>query len=476
MPGIAVVAARRPEPEALGRALAALRHRAPVATGLFGDRTKGPPRIAFSGRLFNRPELIGGFGGAIPASLSDGDLVLRLYERDGDACVEALDGTFAFVVDDPERGLFAARDALGCQPLYVGERGGTTWFVSEMKAFPADLEDFRPLPPSATFRPDDAGRPFAPFRSRISREDGETSVPLGGTAFDRLEDLLDAAVKRRLRGRTRVGILLSGGLDSSIIAALAARHLPCVDTFAVGTADGEDLAYARLCAEHLETRHRELVYDRDTMLAVLPDVIRTLESFDAPLVRSAVPNYLAARLAQGAADLVLSGEGADELYAGYPYMLEMRPADRDAEIRDVLGTLHATGLQRGDRCASAFGLEVHAPFLDAAFVRFSLAMPVADKTGPGGEEKWPLRQAFADLLPDGIVRRPKRKFSVGVGSSNLLAEWAEATIPDAEFEAEAVTAGGRRLSGKEELLYYRLFRRHFPQVCAEQSIGFTRGA
>jgi len=469
MSGIAVVHGRRPDSVKLDRMVKALRHRAPVSTGLFAHRPGGPLRIAFSGRLFNRAELRDRLGkDRFGLETSDADLALALYEQMGEEFPALLDGVFALVVDDPAKSLYAARDPLGCQPLYLADADGDLVFCSEMKAFPASATRRQVFRPGCWYRPVDGFQKFAGTTGGIERR------PAGPDLPDRIVEVLQTAVDRRMAGCSQVGVLLSGGLDSSIITSLAAHRTPVLDTFTVGVAGSGDILYARQCAEHLGTRHHEEVYDLSDMLEVLPEVIRSLESFDAALVRSAIPNYLAARLAHGRVDDLLSGEGADELFAGYSYMLKMTPVQREREIGFLLASLHDTGLQRGDRMAAAFGLTVLAPFLDRDFLRLALSLPIAELTSPQGEEKWPLRKAFVDWLPPGILERRKQKFSVGSGSSRLIAHYADETISDSSFARESLTAGGHVLVNKEELLYYRIFRKFHPDEAEERAIGFTR--
>lgn len=270
------------------------------------------------------------------------------------------------------------------------------------------------------------------------------------------------------------GVYLSGGLDSSIIAALTVQEWEGVDSYAVGMEGSEDLIYARLCAKHLGTRHHEYIYSLDEMLEVLPKVIYYLESYDAALVRSAIPNYFLAKMAMEPEKVVLSGEGADELFCGYSYMQSMSPEQRVSEVYHLLETIHGTGLQRGDRMAAAFGMEVRFPFLDMDFVQYSLRIPDCLKCSPSRQEKWLLRKAFSHLLPQEIVSRKKEKFSKGAGSSRLLSQVAGEKISDKKFAQNSTTVAGNKLKSKEELYYYRIFHEFFPQKAADKTVGFSR--
>ena len=172
--------------------------------------------------------------------------------------------------------------------------------------------------------------------------------------------------------------------------------------------------------------------------------------------------------------LVLSGEGADELFCGYSYMKALSVGERESEAYHLLETLHSTGLQRGDRMAAAFGMEARVPFLDMEFIKLALRIPDSMKYSPSGQEKWILRKAFSHLLPREIVSRKKKKFSIGAGSSDLMSLVAEERITDEEFARHRMTPAGHQIKSKEELFYYRIFHEFFPQKAAEETVGFSR--
>jgi asparagine synthase (glutamine-hydrolysing) len=224
-----------------------------------------------------------------------------------------------------------------------------------------------------------------------------------------------------------VGVSLSGGLDSSIVTLLAREGVEDLHSFGVGVAGSEDLAAARQVASFLGTHHHEFVYTEHDIEAVLPDVLYYLESFDPALVRSAIPNYFLARLAVEHVKVMLTGEGADELYAGYAYLNDFTdPAALQEELVGITAALHNTNLQRTDRMSMAHGLEARVPFLDVQSVALALRMPPTWKVHTSERPpKALLRQAFAAHLPAEIINRPKQKFSQGAGSADLLAQRAE---------------------------------------------------
>jgi asparagine synthase (glutamine-hydrolysing) len=277
-------------------------------------------------------------------------------------------------------------------------------------------------------------------------------------------------------GDVPVGVFLSGGLDSAIVAAIAAQHLERdgerLQTFAVGTADSADLAAARVVARHLGTEHRERVYDAAEAARALPAVVRAIEHFDPSLVRSAVPNYLLAEMTAQHVKVVLTGEGADELFAGYEYLREFGDAMAlQGELMRTVHGLHNLNLQRCDRVTMAHGLEARVPFLDRQVIAFAFGLPMAWKlSAPGELEKRLLRRAFEGWLPDEILWRVKAEFGDGSGAKDALTRVVEAGISDAEFERER-HAVDPPLRTREELAYHRIFAEHLPGVRPELTLG-----
>lgn len=383
---------------------------------------RGPDEVVVvvNGEIYNAPQLHEELDGGRPwLTASDSEVVLRLLEGSGrdlqeDATAAArLRGMYAFAVQREGELLFG-RDPMGIKPLYLGRHGSATVFASEVKAFPAGTRDVEPLPPGALWSSRTGVTRFATI------PDPEPVAGPAGGHVQAVRAALEHSVERHLMADVPVGAFLSGGLDSSAICALVAAQVPGLHTFAVGLAGSPDLIAARRVAEHLGTVHHERVIDPAEVAAVLPHIVWALESTDPDLVRSAVPTWFVAELAARHVKVVLTGEGADELFAGYRYHADIRPDLLHAELRRSLGEMHHVNLQRVDRMTMAHSLEARVPFLDLDFIDAALRVPVELKLPDGGPEKWVLREAVADLLPPEIVWRTKSQFDEGTGVGDLV--------------------------------------------------------
>jgi asparagine synthase (glutamine-hydrolysing) len=364
--------------------------------------------------------------------------------------------------------LLLIRDELGVAPLYYGrDSKGKLCFASEVKALllmtgritemlPGFSFDGTILEPYYRLK---AGTPFNKNADDIAKE---------------LFTLLDKAVAGRIRS-DNVGSWLSGGLDSSTISSLAARHTGKLKTFASGLKDAPDLEYAREMSQFIKSEHHEVIVTIDDMLKALPLVIYHLESFDALLVRSSITNYLVAKLASDYVSEVFSGEGGDELFAGYEYLKSLKTEELGNELINITASLHNTALQRVDRCASAHGTVPHVVFTDPAVVEFAHRIPVEYKIRDN-VEKWILRKALEGMLPDSVFRRTKSKFWEGAGVKELLSDYADKQITDSEFKYERLLSNGLIINSKEELYYYRIFRDHFGPDIELSWMGRTKGS
>jgi asparagine synthase (glutamine-hydrolysing) len=369
-------------------------------------------------------------------------------------------------------GVFLARDSLGVRPLYIGwTDDGALCFASEVKALLEITRAVREFPPGSWYD-ERVG-----FRSFSKDEPPSTLDHDADEIASNLRLRLEQAVCRRIDGDV-MGSWLSGGLDSSAMVALARPHVRELHTFSAGLPGAPDLACAQQVADFLDTTHHQIVVTLDELLAVLPQVIYHLESFDALLVRSAVTNYLVGKRAAEYVGSVFSGEGADELFGGYAYLRELAPDQLQDELVDITGRLSNTALQRVDRSASAHGLVAHVAFLDPDVSEYAQRIPADLKLHREGGviEKWILRQALTDALPEEIVWRRKAKFWQGAGVGDVLAQHADEHIADGEFLRHRTLPNGWTLNTKEELMYYRVFEEHFGVLGDLEWMGRTKGA
>ena len=401
---------------------------------------------------------------------SDSEVILHLYEEEGAGCVERLDGMFAFVLTDGQH-VLAARDPLGIKPLYMGRVEGGLWFASELKGLIEVCNDVGEFPPGSLYT-DTAGL-GAWFHPSWLEPPEDSLIP----DFDALAGGLRAAVTKRLMSDVPLGVFLSGGLDSSIVAALARSELPDLHSFSVGFDNAADLLAARVMAADLGTHHHERVYTLDEMVKALEPVIYHLESYDPALIRSAIPCYFVSQLAAAYVKVVLSGEGADEAFAGYNYFEDLDEGEAlHQEAVRILQGLHNVNLQRLDRMTMAHGLEGRVPFLDIDFLDLAMKVgPEMKLCRPGRPEKWLLRRAFTGLLPEGILWRPKEEFAQGCGSESTLQEYCEHLVSDAEFEQASDLFPIDTPATKEAFHYRRIFGRFFPGEAARQTVGRWRG-
>lgn len=431
------------------------------------------------GEIYNHRRIRRELGVERFATGSDLEAALQLFADRGAAAFEDLWGTFALVVAAEDGRFAVARDGLGVAPLYWARRDETVLFASEMKAFDEDWRpSVEPFPPGHTWTPHGGlvrGPAFpaaAPvlLTSRAPDEDPPAWV------FDALRETIVSAVERSVATAVPVGVLLSGGVDSSIVTVVAARLFASsgkrLPTFAVGLSGSSDLSAARLVAESADTDHHELVYTAEEAIDLVPRIVVELESFDPTLVHSAVPHHLVAELASQHVKAVLAGEGADELFAGYAhYGRHDTGTALQAELVATLEGMHIGGLQRVDRVVGAHGIEPRLPFLDLDVVELALALPPEWKLlGPNRPAKWLLRRAFDGWLPDEVLWRRKEQFGEGTGMNEVLREHYGATVTEADLIREA-GAVDPPLRTREELAYYRMFAEAFPGIDPSTTVG-----
>jgi len=406
------------------------------------DRKDGAVLIA-NGMIYNDLALREVFGGSTFTTHSDSESILQVCRHRGSAGVADLDGMFSFVMTTGDK-LIAARDPIGIKPLYIGRRDDAYCFASEIKALSPYVDDIREFPPGHVF---DSSRGMSRYYTLPAATD---DISDQHEAIRVIQQTLTNAIEKRLRSDVPLGVFLSGGLDSSIIAAVACQYRHGLKSFSVGLDNSPDLIAARRVAEHLGTDHYEYVLSPEEIERDLPQILYHLESFDQDLVRSAVPCYYVSRLAAQHVKVVLTGEGADELFAGYDYHKDYEhPGALQEELRRSVLTMHNINLQRVDRMTMAHGLEARVPFLDRTMLDTAFRIPVALKLPAENRiEKWILRKAFEHLLPDDVVWREKSQFDQGSGVADLL---GRGETPDREIAHTRVQSGSSR--SEEEAAY-----------------------
>lgn len=388
---------------------------------------------------------------------SDSEAILHLFEERGAAVSATLAGMFAFAIhmgDD----LFLARDPIGIKPLYYGTKQNgaqtTLYFASEMKALADWADEIREFPPGAYYHSQ---------QGFVQYYQVPEVAPVQATVAEHVRSVraaLETAVTSHLMSDVPVGAFLSGGLDSSVIAALARRQVRELHTFSVGVEGSNDILAARRVAEHIGSIHHEYLFTPTEVLQHLPEILYYLESFDQDLVRSAIPCYFCSRLASDYVKVILTGEGADELFAGYKYHKTIgEPATLHKELRRAVTTLHDINLQRVDRLTMRHGVEGRVPFLDTQFIHLALSIPPELKLLANGAgqpiEKWVLRQACADLLPPEIVWRTKEQFDEGSGTVDLLGAALQPVVAKLNVPQYQATAS-EYLRSPEETFYHKL--------------------
>jgi asparagine synthase (glutamine-hydrolysing) len=418
---------------------------------------------------------------------SDCEVILHLYDEHGPKFLNLLNGIFAFVLYDPKTGgFFVGRDHMGIIPLYWGKDAqGQVFVASEMKAIVDVCVTVEEFPPGHYFMSGDA----APTRYYSPKWFDTTSLPSNPFDTTKLRNALESAVKRQLMCDVPYGLLISGGLDSSIIGAIAAKFAkdrveeegrspawwPQIHSFAVGLKESPDLVMARKVAKHIGSIHHEIHFTVQEGLDALSDVIYHLETFDVTTVRASTPMYLMSRQIKAMGiKMVLSGEGSDEIFGGYLYF-HKAPNAREfcEETVRKLRSLHLFDCLRANKSTAAWGVEARVPFLDPEFLDVAMGINPEEKMIRDGRmEKWILRKSFEKDLPQEIVWRQKEQFSDGVGYSwiDSLKREANAMISDEELASAKTRFPEKTPLTKEAYLYRKIFESHFPQKSALECI------
>ena len=432
-------------------------------------------RICYDGQMGNWDELAG-IHGISAGPFREERLLLHLYQDHGRGMLQYLtDAIFALVISDGED-LFAARDLLGIKTLYYGWKDKTLYLASELKSIFEVTEEVYEFPPGHYMGP----------KGRLIRFSELPKTPPNElhSDLDRMIKDIRAIIQRSLRNRVdfRVptGSLLSGGIDSSVITYLASEAYRekfgkdmRLETFALGVGESSDIPNARVIATFINTDHHELIVDPEGILKVLPEVIYYLESFDPSLVRSAVSNFLISRYArEHGIQILLSGEGGDEIFCGYTYLKDFSADELFARQMECIGFLHNNGALRLDRMNQCHSIRVVTPLISGELLNYAMAIPPEYKQKPEGDEKiekWILRKAFETILPEGVVWRLKQEFSQGSGSASVLSHYFEDLISDEDLAR--AQAKYPMVRTKEELHYFRIFTEHFGSEHAVKTVG-----
>ncbi|MBE6256253.1 MAG: asparagine synthase B [Prevotella sp.] len=492
--------------------------------------------LAVNGEIYNHQEIRRRFAGRYDFQTgSDCEVILALYNEwasplpDGRGqgvglLLEQLSGIFAFALYDEEKDAFLiARDPIGVIPLYIGyDSDGTVYVASELKALEGQCERYEPFLPGHYYWSEEPGMKRYYQRDWFEYD----AVKNNEASVDAIRDALKAAVKRQLMSDVPYGVLLSGGLDSSVISAIAEQfsehrieddsqtraYWPRLHSFAVGLKGAPDLAKARLVAEHIGTVHHEINYTIQEGLDAIRDVIYFIETYDVTTIRASTPMYLLARVIKSMGiKMVLSGEGADEIFGGYLYFHKAPDAKAfHEETVRKLSKLHYYDCLRANKSLSAWGVEGRVPFLDKEFLDVAMrtnpeakmarplstsprggedslsyrddrvmascnaALPPTGGAGRGaGIEKYILRSAFADMLPEEIAWRQKEQFSDGVGYSwiDTLKKITAEAVTDEQMAHAAERFPINPPLNKEEYFYRSIFAEHFPSDSAARSVN-----
>ncbi|AKS42824.1 asparagine synthase B [Wenzhouxiangella marina] len=417
---------------------------------------------------------------------SDCEVILALYRQHGVDFLDKLNGIYAFVLWDLEHSRYLiARDPIGVMPLYYGrDEEGRLWVASEMKAIEPNCVQVQAFPPGHVLdsRDGEIRRWYSPDWRAFEKADAPADT-------GKLRGALEHAIHRQLMCDVPYGVLLSGGLDSSLVAAIAklyadrrvesddteAAWWPRLHSFAIGLEGSPDLAAARIAADAIGTQHHEFHYTIDEGLDALDDVIRHIETFDVTTIRASTPMFLLARRIKAMGiKMVLSGEGADEIFGGYLYFHKAPDARafHEETVRKI-DKLHLFDCLRANKSMAAWGVEARVPFLDLEFLDHAMRLdPAAKMAGPGRPEKGILREAGQGLLPDEILWRQKEQFSDGVGYGwiDALKAHAEQQVSDRELREAAQRFPLNPPATKEAYFYRRIFERHFPSPAAAATV------
>lgn len=444
--------------------------------------------LAVNGEIYNHREIRARYAGRYTFQTgSDCEVILALYRDKGINFLEDLNGIFAFALYDEEKDEYLiARDPIGVIPLYIGrDKDGHVYCASELKALEGFCDEYEPFLPGHYYHSKE-GRQHRWYTRDWTNYD---AVCHNDASAATLRDALEASVRRQLMSDVPYGVLLSGGLDSSVISAIARKYSarrvetdgtqeawwPQLHSFAVGLKGAPDLDKARQVADFIGTVHHEINYTVQEGLDAIRDVIYYIETYDVTTVRASTPMYLLARAIRSMGiKMVLSGEGADEIFGGYLYFHKAPDARAfHEETVRKLGKLHLYDCLRVNKSLAAWGIEGRVPFLDKEFLDVAMRLNPDAKLCPGKKiEKEIVRQAFSDMLPEAVAWRQKEQFSDGVGYSwiDSLKQLTAEAVSDEQMAHAAERFPVNPPMNKEEYYYRSIFEEHFPSASAARSV------
>ena len=445
--------------------------------------------LAVNGEIYNHQEIRRQYAGRYDFQTgSDCEVILALYRDKGIDFLEDISGIFAFALYDEEKDAFLiARDPIGVIPLYIGyDSDATVYVASELKALEGQCERYEPFLPGHYYWSKEPGMKRYYHRDWFEYD----AVKNNEASVDAIRDALKDSVRRQLMSDVPYGVLLSGGLDSSVISAIAEKfsehriednsqtraYWPRLHSFAVGLKGAPDLAKAKLVADHIGTVHHEINYTIQEGIDAIRDVIYFIETYDVTTVRASTPMYLLARVIKSMGiKMVLSGEGADEVFGGYLYFHKAPSAKafHEESVRK-LSKLHYYDCLRANKSLSAWGIEGRVPFLDKEFLDVAMRTNPDAKMCPGSTiEKKIVREAFADMLPAEIAWRQKEQFSDGVGYSwiDTLKKITSEAVSDEQMAHAAERFPINPPLNKEEYYYRSIFAEYFPSESAARSVN-----
>jgi len=440
--------------------------------------------LSANGEIYNHKALRKQFEGKYNfQTKSDCEVILALYKEKGTSFLDEMNGIFAFALYDADKDeYFIARDHMGIIPLYMGwDANGTFYVASELKALEGVCTKIELFPPGHFLSSKDGVLTKWYSRDWMDYE----AVKDNQTSIDEIHDALEAAIHRQLMSDVPYGVLLSGGLDSSITSAIAKKYSekriesddtqaawwPQLHSFSVGLEGSPDLAAAQVVADHIGTVHHEIKFTIQEGLDAIRDVIYNLETYDITTIRASTPMYLMARVIKSmGVKMVLSGEGADELFGGYLYFHKAPNAKEfHEETVRKLSKLHMYDCLRANKSLAAWGIEGRVPFLDKEFMDVAMRINPQDKMINGERmEKWVLRKAFESYLPASVAWRQKEQFSDGVGYSwiDTLKEVVAEEVTDEQLANAKYKFPLQTPTNKEEFYYRSIFQEHFPSDAA----------